>query len=144
MDSSHAQMVSLIWNIADDVLRDVFVRGQYRDVDTIIANFNERWFSGWDAPADERRVKMYRVAREIINTPQYQNQIVGNPDRDEADAAFNRIVDTVMRRMRRSDDSLYREYNQNEGFQGNFRNLLRQIIDDQDYREVVDNPSTDN
>lgn len=45
----------------------------------------------------------------------------------------------VMRRMRRSDDALYREYNQNEGFQGNFRNLLRQIIDDQDYREVVDN-----
>lgn len=32
LDSSHAQMVSLIWNIADDVLRDVFVRGQYRDV----------------------------------------------------------------------------------------------------------------
>ncbi|MBR3821301.1 MAG: SAM-dependent DNA methyltransferase [Kiritimatiellae bacterium] len=31
-DSSHAQMVSLIWNIADDVLRDVFLRGQYRDV----------------------------------------------------------------------------------------------------------------
>ncbi|MBD5306010.1 MAG: hypothetical protein HDS14_00045 [Bacteroides sp.] len=86
-------------------------------------------------------MKMYRVAREIVNTPQYQNQIVGNPDRDEADAAFNRIVDTVMRRMRRSDDSLYRDYNQNEGFQGNFRNLLRQIIDDQDYREVLDNSS---
>ena len=32
LDSSHAQMVNLIWNIADDVLRDVFVRGQYRDV----------------------------------------------------------------------------------------------------------------
>ena len=32
METSHAQMVSLIWNIADDVLRDVFVRGQYRDV----------------------------------------------------------------------------------------------------------------
>lgn len=60
---------------------------------------------------------------------------------NEADAAFNRIVDTV---MRRSDDSLYREYNQNEGFQGNFRNLLRQIIDDQDYREVVDNHPADN
>ena len=26
------QIVSLIWNIADDVLRDVFLRGQYRDV----------------------------------------------------------------------------------------------------------------
>ena len=40
--------------------------------------------------------------------------------------------------MRRSDDTLCREYNQNEGFQGNFRNLIRQIIDDQDYHEVVD------
>lgn len=25
-------MDALIWNIADDVLRDVFLRGQYRDV----------------------------------------------------------------------------------------------------------------
>lgn len=32
MDSSYSQMVALIWNIADDVLRDVFLRGQYRDV----------------------------------------------------------------------------------------------------------------
>ena len=32
MDNSHSQIVSLIWNIADDVLRDVFLRGQYRDV----------------------------------------------------------------------------------------------------------------
>lgn len=32
MDSSYSQIVSLIWNIADDVLRDVFLRGQYRDV----------------------------------------------------------------------------------------------------------------
>ena len=31
-DIAHNQMVSLIWNIADDVLRDVFLRGQYRDV----------------------------------------------------------------------------------------------------------------
>lgn len=32
MDSSHSQIVAFIWNIADDVLRDVFLRGQYRDV----------------------------------------------------------------------------------------------------------------
>lgn len=28
----HNKLVSFIWNIADDVLRDVFVRGKYRDV----------------------------------------------------------------------------------------------------------------
>ena len=32
MGTNYNQIVSLIWNIADDVLRDVFLRGQYRDV----------------------------------------------------------------------------------------------------------------
>ncbi len=29
---NHARIVSLIWGIADDVLRDLYVRGKYRDV----------------------------------------------------------------------------------------------------------------
>jgi len=32
MDISQSKIISFIWNIADDCLRDVFVRGQYRDV----------------------------------------------------------------------------------------------------------------
>lgn len=28
----HNQIVSFIWGIADDCLRDVYVRGKYRDV----------------------------------------------------------------------------------------------------------------
>src|SRR3954471_4746338 len=33
MDSQqHARIVSFIWSIADDVLRDVYVRGKYRDI----------------------------------------------------------------------------------------------------------------
>jgi len=30
--ASHNKIVSFIWGIADDVLRDLFVRGKYRDV----------------------------------------------------------------------------------------------------------------
>jgi hypothetical protein len=30
--STHAKIVSFIWGIADDVLRDLYVRGTYRDV----------------------------------------------------------------------------------------------------------------
>src|SRR4051794_1185904 len=30
--STHAKIVSFIWGIADDVLRDLYVRGKYRDV----------------------------------------------------------------------------------------------------------------
>ena len=32
MNTTHSQIVSFIWSIADDVLRNVFLRGQYRDV----------------------------------------------------------------------------------------------------------------
>src|SRR5271156_807837 len=30
--ATHSGIVSFIWNIADDVLRDLYVRGKYRDV----------------------------------------------------------------------------------------------------------------
>jgi type I restriction enzyme M protein len=30
--SSHNKIISFIWSIADDCLRDVYVRGKYRDV----------------------------------------------------------------------------------------------------------------
>ena len=30
--SAHNKLVSFIWSIADDCLRDVYVRGKYRDV----------------------------------------------------------------------------------------------------------------
>jgi len=30
--SGHSRLVSFIWSIADDCLRDVYVRGKYRDV----------------------------------------------------------------------------------------------------------------
>ena len=30
--ATHSAIVNFIWGIADDVLRDVYVRGKYRDV----------------------------------------------------------------------------------------------------------------
>src|SRR3954447_24376833 len=30
--AQHTRITSFIWNIADDVLRDLYVRGKYRDV----------------------------------------------------------------------------------------------------------------
>ncbi len=30
--TTHNQLISFIWRIADDHLRDVYVRGKYRDV----------------------------------------------------------------------------------------------------------------
>ncbi len=46
-------MVALIWNIADDVLRDVFLRGQYRDV--ILPMVVLRRLDALLEPTDQRR-----------------------------------------------------------------------------------------
>lgn len=52
MDISQSQIVSFIWGIADDCLRDVFVRGQYRDV--ILPMVVLRRFDALLEPTDER------------------------------------------------------------------------------------------
>lgn len=42
--STHNKIVSFIWSIADDCLRDVFVRGKYRDVILAMQSGNSNIF----------------------------------------------------------------------------------------------------
>jgi type I restriction enzyme M protein len=54
--SSHNKLVSFIWSIADDCLRDVYVRGKYRDVIlpmTVLRRFDALLESGKEAVLEE-------------------------------------------------------------------------------------------
>ncbi len=66
----HSKLVSFIWGIADDVLRDVFLRGQYRDV--ILPMFVLRRLDALLEPTKEE------VLLEIA-----EEQEAGFPDVDE-------------------------------------------------------------
>lgn len=60
MEASHNQIVSYIWSIADDVLRDVFVRGQYRDVIlpfTVLRRFDALLEDTHDAVVEEYKMQ---------------------------------------------------------------------------------------
>lgn len=63
-------------------------------------------------------------------------QIVGNPNKNAVDVVFGEIVDRVMRLMRKSNGTFCRQYNRNEGFRENFRDVVRQIIENRECREL--------
>ena len=60
----------------------------------------------------------------------YQELIVGNPDQESVDKLMGKIIDGIIRKKRSGDMSLYREYQQNEGFKANFRNLIVRMVSD--------------
>ena len=102
-------------------------------LDKILADFNERWFKGWDAAPDEQKAKLIGVAKAVANDEDYQTLVVGNPDQQAVDAAMVAIVDRIMRRQRKGDQSLYKEYQQNEVFKHNFIEIIDRMLENVEY-----------
>lgn len=102
-------------------------------LDQILAEFNERWFKGWDATPDDQKAKLIGVAKAVADDEDYKALVVGNPDQQAVDAAMAIIIDRIIRQKRKGDMSLYKEYQQNEGFKANFRLLINRMLGDLEY-----------
>lgn len=102
-------------------------------LDKILADFNERWFKGWDATPDDQKAKMIGVAKAVANDEDYQALVVGNPDQQAVAEAMISIVDRIMRKQRKGDMSLYKEYQQNEGFKHNFIGVIDRMLENLEY-----------
>lgn len=102
-------------------------------LDKILADFNERWFKGWDATPDDQKAKMIGVAKAVANDEDYQTLVVGNPDQQAVAEAMITIVDRIMRKQRKGDMSLYKEYQQNEGFKHNFIGVIDRMLGNLEY-----------
>lgn len=102
-------------------------------LDEILKAFNERWFKGWDATPDDQKMKMISVAQAVANDEDYKTLVVGNPDQQAVDALMIEIIDRIIRKKRKGDMSLYKEYQQNEGFKVDFRSVITRMLGDLDY-----------
>ena len=102
-------------------------------LDQILKEFNERWFKGWNATPDDQKAKLISVAQAVASDEDYNELVVGNPDQEAVEAAMALIIDRIIRQKRRGDLSLYKEYNQNEGFKVNFRNVISHMVSNLDY-----------
>lgn len=102
-------------------------------LDKILADFNERWFKGWEATPDDQKAKIIGVAKAVANDEDYQTLVVGNPDQQAVAEAMITIVDRIMRKQRKGDMSLYKEYQQNEGFKHNFIGVIDRMLENLEY-----------
>ena len=97
-------------------------------LDQILKEFNERWFKGWDATPDDQKAKMIGIAKAVTNDEDYKTLVVGNPDQQAVEDAMRTIIDRVMRKQRKGDMSLYKEYQQNESFKYNFIRIINRML----------------
>lgn len=74
MDISQSQIVSFIWSIADDCLRDVFQRGRYRDV--ILPMVILRRFDALLEPTKEEVNKEIEEQREVYKLVDLDEKII--------------------------------------------------------------------
>lgn len=102
-------------------------------LDKILADFNERWFKGWEATPDDQKAKIIGVAKAVADDEDYQTLVVGNPDQQAVAEAMITIVDRIMRKQRKGDMSLYKEYQQNEGFKHNFIGVIDRMLGNLEY-----------
>ena len=105
-------------------------------LDEILKEFNQRWFNGWDATPDDQKMKMISVAQAVAEDEDYKSLVVGNPDQQAVDALMVQIIDRIIRKKRKGDMSLYKEYQQNEGFKVDFRGVITRMLSDLDYLQA--------
>lgn len=102
-------------------------------LDVILAEFNDHWFTGWEATPDDQKAKLISITRAVAQDEDYRDLVVGNPDKEAVDQALQLIIDRIIRQQRRGDMSLYREYQQNDSFKSNLRNVVGRMLENMDY-----------
>ena len=105
-------------------------------LDEILKQFNERWFNGWSATPEDQKMKFISVAQAVAEDEDYKTLVVGNPDQQAVDALMYSIIDKIMRQKRKGDNSLYKNYQQNENFKYDFCNAIIRLVDNLEYMNL--------
>ena len=98
-------------------------------LDVIISDFNERWFSGWDATPEEQRIKLLSIARAVAGHPDYAAQVVNNPDVQNRRLALEKLIQEAFGKNRKSELGLYKKHSSDPDFQRAFDNCIVQILE---------------
>jgi type I restriction enzyme R subunit len=97
-------------------------------LDDIIRHFNERWFSAWDATPEEQRVKLIAIAESVRQSAVYKAQVEGNADEQNRKLAQESIIGEIVRKQRRKDMSLYKNYAEDPDFRKSVEESIIRIL----------------
>ncbi|MCI5147366.1 MAG: hypothetical protein D3923_18010, partial [Candidatus Electrothrix sp. AR3] len=97
-------------------------------LDLIIQAFNERWFQGWDATPEEQKFRMCSFKTQVLAHPDFQAKVASNPDRQNSELAFAKILDEVVATQRRNELDLYKLYAKDDAFQRAFVDTIWRMV----------------
>ena len=111
---------------------------QQDPLDQIIAAFNDRFFSGWDATPQEQRVKFLNIARHVVQNPNFQNQIVDNQDEQNRRIALEQLIQQAINQERRRELDLYKRYASDPEFKRAFDASVMRFLSQTNSQQLDD------
>lgn len=101
---------------------------QYDALDDIINNFNQRFFAQWDATPAEQKIKLVNLAKNVANNPNYQSQVVNNPDAQNKHLAILKLITQAINQEKRKELTLYQNYASDPDFKKALENSVINIL----------------
>jgi len=111
---------------------------QQDPLDQIIAAFNDRFFSGWDATPQEQRVKFLNIARHVVQNPNFQNQVVDNQDEQNRRIALEQLIQQAINQERRRELDLYKRYASDPEFKRAFDASVMRFLSQTNSQQLDD------
>lgn len=109
---------------------------EYDTLDEIIALFNQTHFGQWDATPEQQKIKLINIARSIAQNPDYQSQVVNNPDPQNSRLRIAQLIKQAINSERRKELTLYKNYSEDADFQLALENSIIRILE-----TALNNPS---
>jgi len=98
-------------------------------LDRIIADFNERYFKGWDATPEEQRIKLINILNHAMEDQAFQDKVVSNTDRQNRRLASESLFEKAVRKERKREIDLYRKYVSDEDFKSGLHEALMRMME---------------
>lgn len=107
-------------------------RGAHADdeesaMEQIIKDFNERWFSNWDATPEDKRQVYYTFTDKIAQHPDYESKYLNNADAHTRELAYNKIFDEVSLSMRKVQIEFAKQL-MNDQFKQDFKTSTQRFL----------------
>jgi type I restriction enzyme R subunit len=109
---------------------------QRDSLDEIIAAFNNRFFSGWDATPEEQRVKFLNIAKHVVENPNYHTQVVNNQDEQNRRIALEQLIQQSISRERKRELDLYKRYASDPEFKRAFDASIMRLLANIDQQQI--------
>ncbi|MCY4218953.1 MAG: DEAD/DEAH box helicase family protein [Gammaproteobacteria bacterium] len=98
-------------------------------LDKIIADFNERYFHGWDATPEEQRIKLINILNHAMQDQAFQDNVLSNPDEQNRRIASESLFEKAMRKERKREIDLYKKYASDDDFKSGLHEVLMLMME---------------